>query len=75
MYSIAVLTFAPKHYTSNDINEMNSSLAVILWTKAQYSILSRKPLLRLFTLWLQLKWMEQFNTIQINAFFQISDFT
>ena len=28
MYSIAVLTFVPKHYTSNDINEMNSSLAV-----------------------------------------------
>ena len=74
MYSIAVLTFVPKHYTTfNDINEMNSSLAVILWTKS--TILSRKPLLRLFTLWLQLKWMEQFNTIQINAFFQISDFT
>ena len=36
MYSIAVLTFVPKHYTSNDINEMNSSLAVILWIKAQY---------------------------------------
>ena len=34
MYSIAVLTFAPKHYTSNNINEMNSSLAVILWTKS-----------------------------------------
>ena len=72
MYSIAVLTFAPKHYTSNDINEMNSSLAVIEQT--QYLILSRRPLLRLFTLWLQLKWMVQFNTIQ-NAFFQISDFT
>ena len=27
MYSIAVLTFAPKHYTSNDINEMRWILA------------------------------------------------
>ena len=34
MYSIAVLTFVPKHYTSNDINEMNSSLAVRQWTKS-----------------------------------------
>ena len=31
---LAVLTFVPKHYTFNDINEMNSSLAVILWTKS-----------------------------------------
>ena len=34
MYSIAVLTFVPKHYTSNDINKMNSCLTVILWTKS-----------------------------------------